>query len=68
MRDVRIIFDLPAENAKIQDCMAERGRFEPPRPLQDSKDGIQPEFGALFGPNKKHLSWRDFGENFCIIC
>jgi len=28
MRDLRSIFDLPAENAKIQDCMAERSHFE----------------------------------------
>ena len=40
--------------------MAERGGFEPPETLQDSRGGIQPEFGALFGPNKKHQCWREF--------
>ncbi len=30
---MRSIFDFPAENAKIKDCLAERGGFEPPRPF-----------------------------------
>jgi hypothetical protein len=28
------------------------GRIRTPETLQDSRGGIQPEFGALFGPNK----------------
>ena len=48
---MRTIFRLPAESAKIADCLAERGEFEPPRPL-GFMGGIEPEFGALFAPKK----------------
>jgi hypothetical protein len=56
---VRTVFEFPAENAEIADCVAERGGFEPPRPFRICKGGIRSKFGALFGPKKSIIA----GEN-----
>ncbi len=41
------------------DWLPERRGLETTETLQDWKCGIRAEFGALFGPNKKHRSWRE---------
>jgi hypothetical protein len=46
--NMRSIFDFSAENAKIADCLAERGGFEPPVPLAF--------IWAAFGPSLAHYS------------
>jgi hypothetical protein len=47
---MRAILEFSAENAKIEDWLAERGGFEPPRPFRIR--------GAEFGPSLTHYSAR----------
>jgi len=42
------IVDLPAENAKTEDCLAGRQTLEPPRPFPASRREILREFGPVF--------------------
>jgi hypothetical protein len=49
---MRTILEFSAENAKIEGLLGGEGRIRTPETLQDSRGGIQPEFGALFGSNK----------------
>src|ERR1019366_6123248 len=50
--NMRTILEFSAENAKIEGLLGGEGRIRNPETLQDSRGGIQPQFGALFGSNK----------------
>jgi hypothetical protein len=57
---MRSIFDFPGENAKIADCLAERGGFEPPRPFRTREEEFNPSLAHLFGLKKKRPCWREY--------
>ena len=48
----RAIWLIRAENPQTRGLAGGEGWIRTPETLQDSRGGIQPEFGALFGPNK----------------
>src|ERR1017187_4099319 len=48
------------ENRRKSRMAGGEGRIRTPETLQDRRGGIRSEFGALFGPNKKHPCWREF--------
>jgi len=52
MRERAHYFRFIRRERESRGLLGGEGRIRTPETLQDLRGGIQPEFGALFGPNK----------------